>query len=293
MANQPLVTVIIPTYNRAPFLSKAIDSVLNQSYKTFELIVVDDGSTDETKSILDDYVKKDNRIRVFSQINQGQSVARNKALDEAKGDFICFLDSDNFWPKNKLKTQTNFLNENENVDVVYGDIITIDEDGSEVSRNNMKRYSGKIARWMLRDNCVSMNTAMAKRQCFNEMGGMSGTRRVADDYDLWLRFSAVYNFAYVPDFWAFYRVMKDQISSDKMARFESNELIINKFKLQFSDCLSKVEFDRGFSVFHIRKARYLTSVGKKRDAYRELFKALKYRPLDFVVWRGIAAVCLR
>ena len=293
MDKNPLVTVITPTYNRADFLPQAIDGVLAQTYGNFELIVVDDGSTDNTPDILSDYAKRDDRVRTFRQDNQGQSIARNKAIQEARGEFICFLDSDNHWPDHKLEQQVDLFRENPDVDVIYGDIVTVDESDTELSRKNMSRYSGNIARWMLRDNCVSMNTAMAKRRCFDEMGGMSGERRVADDYDLWLRFSARYKFLYVPEYWAYYRVMEDQISSDKTARFDSNEAIIRDFRSKFPDALTDKEFDAGFAVFYVRKARYLASIGRKREAFRELYKALGYRPFGKVVWRGAAAIALK
>lgn len=292
-ATSPLVTIITPTYNRAAFLPKAIESVLEQTHRSFEFLIVDDGSTDNSAEILDHYATRDSRVRIFRQENQGQSVARNKAIAKAKGDYICFLDSDNYWPESKLEQQLSVFDRNLDIDIVYGDIVTIDEHGHEVSRNNMSRYSGNIARWMLRDNCVSMNTAMAKRHCFEELGAMSGQRRVADDYDLWLRFSARFTFLYEPEYWAYYRVMDDQISTDKTARFDSNEAIINDFRSRFPDALSAREFDAGFAVFHVRKARYLASVGRKRNALAELRKAFGYCPFGYAVWRGAAAVLLK
>ncbi|MCR8915829.1 glycosyltransferase [Marinobacter panjinensis] len=293
MESNPLVTVITPTYNRADFLPEAIDGVLAQTFGDFELIVVDDGSTDNSSEILADYEAKDSRVRIFRQENQGQSVARNRALAEARGEYICFLDSDNYWPPEKLQQQVALFDEHPEVDVIYGDTITIDENGVELTRHNMTRYSGHIAKWMLRDNCVSMNTAMARRKCFDDMGGMSGQRRVADDYDLWLKFSAQFQFLYVPEFWAYYRVMDDQISSDKTARFASNEAIIHDFRRSYPDAVSEEEFNAGFAVFYVRKARYLAAVGRKKEAFRELYKALRHRPFGKVVWRGVAAVTLR
>ena len=96
MDENPLVTIITPTYNRAAFLPQAIDGVLAQTYGNLELIIVDDGSTDNSPEILSEYQNKDDRIRVYRQENQGQSIARNKAIREARGEFICFLDSDNY-----------------------------------------------------------------------------------------------------------------------------------------------------------------------------------------------------
>lgn len=288
----PLVSIITPTYNRADFIEQAVNSVLAQTYPNFELLIVDDGSTDNTRELLEPSLA-DSRVRYFHQENQGQSVARNLALSEATGDFVCFLDSDNYWPVEKLEKQIELFTRYPDYDVIYGDIIVIDENDREVTRKNMRRYSGHIAIHMIRDNCVSMNTAMARRRCFDELGAMSGTRRVADDYDLWLRFSARFRFLYVPAYFAYYRVMEDQISSDKTRRFDSNWQIICDFRREFPDAMSEEEFDAGFAAFHSRKARYLASQGSRGEALTEMAKALRLRPLSRASWRSLAAVLLK
>jgi len=290
--HRPLVSIITPTYNRADFISEAVESVLVQSYPDFELLIVDDGSEDNTSEVLGPYLN-DSRIKLFRQENQGQSVARNLALAEAKGEFICFLDSDNYWPKEKLEQQVRLFEKHPETDVLYGDNVIINEEGRELSRKNMSRYSGSIARQMIKDNCVAMNTTMARRKCFDEMGGMSGKRRVADDYDLWLRLSAKYIFRYEPEYWAWYRVMEDQISSDKTRRFKVNEEIIRDFRRDYPDALSIKEFDRGFAHFHLRKGRYLGSAGRKAEGIKEIGKAIRYAPLEYTVWRSFFAVLLK
>lgn len=290
--DEPLVSVITPTYNRAGFIAEALNSVLAQSYGNFELLVVDDGSTDETATVLESFTP-DSRVRCFYQPNQGQSVARNLALAHARGDLVCFLDSDNVWPETKLARQVAVFRDAPEVDVVYGDIITIDEQGREVSRKNMRRHSGHIAFPMLKDNCVSMNTTMARKRCFDEMGGMSGQRRVADDYDLWLKFSARYHFYYLPEYLAYYRVMEDQISSDKSRRYDTNEAIIHDFRKAFPGVLSAAKFDEAFSFFYTRKARYFASTGQYSVAFFSLMKAIRYRPLYRAPWRALGAILFR
>ena len=211
--DKPKVSIITPTWNRADLISEAVESVLAQTWANWELLIVDDGSTDNTREVLAPYLE-DPRIHYFYQENQGQSVARNLALKHAKGAYISFLDSDNRLVPEKLEWALEALASNPDVDIVYGDIITIDEQGNEISRENMRRYSGRIAKYLIVDNCVSMNTAVVRRKCFDEMGGFNTERRVADDFELWLRFSARYSFLYIPKFMAFYRVMDNQISSD-------------------------------------------------------------------------------
>ncbi len=289
---EPLVSIITPTFNRADFINKAVNSVLAQTYNNFEFLIVDDGSTDSTRELVQPALA-DPRLQYFHQENQGQSIARNLALSKARGDFVCFLDSDNYWPAEKLSTQIELFRKHPEYDVIYGDIIVVDENDREITRRNMRRYSGQIAKYMIRDNCVSMNTAMARRKCFEELGGMSGKRRVADDYELWLKFSAKYRCLYVPEFLAYYRVMDDQISSDKTRRFDSNWQIINDFRREFPDAMTEREFDSGFAAFHRRKARYLASQGARAEAFSEMASALRLRPLERASWRSLAAVLVK
>lgn len=284
-----LISIITPTYNREAFLPAAIESVLAQSYKEFELIIVDDGSTDNSRELINVYADKDQRVKYLYQENQRQSVARNYALSIAKGDFICFLDSDNYWPHDKLEKSLKAFEQHPEADIVYGDCITIDEQGNELHRNNMRRYSGSIAALLLKDNFVSMNTTMTRRKCFNEMGGMSGKRRVADDYDLWLKFSARYRFQYIPEFLAYYRVMENQISSNKKLRFETNEKIILDFLAAFPDAVSEYEKKAGLTAFYTRKARHY-AVSDKKEAYKAIRIALGINPFSLGVWRSFAKI---
>ena len=96
MLTKPKISVIIPVYNVEKWLNKCVDSILSQSYENFEVILVNDGSTDKSKDICDQYLKEDNRVKVFDILNSGQSVARNIGLKEAKGDYILFIDSDDY-----------------------------------------------------------------------------------------------------------------------------------------------------------------------------------------------------
>ncbi|UUA71389.1 glycosyltransferase family 2 protein [Cellvibrio sp. QJXJ] len=284
-----LISIITPTYNREAFLPAAIESVLAQSYKEFELIIVDDGSTDNSRELINAYADKDPRVKYLYQENQRQSVARNYALSIAKGDFICFLDSDNYWPHDKLEKSLKAFEQHPEADIVYGDCITIDEQGNELHRNNMRRYSGNIAALLLKDNFVSMNTTMTRRKCFNEMGGMSGKRRVADDYDLWLKFSSRYRFQYIPEFLAYYRVMENQISSNKKLRFETNEKIILDFLAAYPDAVSEQEKKAGLTAFYTRKARHYAASDKK-EAYKAIRIALGISPFSSGVWRSFAKI---
>lgn len=283
------VSVVTPTYNRARFLPEAVNSVLAQTYTDLELIIVDDGSVDDTRNVLEPFLA-DGRVRYFYQENQGQSYARNLALEIAAGDFIAFLDSDDLWAPDKLEKQLAVLQKEPEVDIVHGDEAMIDEHGAVISLENMKRYSGRITRRLLADNSVSITTALVRRRCFDEMGGFDTSVGVADDYELWLRFSARYCFHYQPDIVASYRVMADQISSDKRRRFAANERIIREFLVRYGEVLSPGELRWGVARFYCRKARYFASVGERGEAASAIVRALCNAPLDSAVWKALYRV---
>lgn len=288
---RPRVSVIIPTYNREKFIAFAVESVLNQSFGDWELIVIDDGSTDQTRALFNSWFD-DPRIRYFYQENQGQSVARNRGVAEANGDFIGFLDSDDIWLSDKLEKQLAVFDRCTDVDIIHGDEIIIDEVGKVLSKLNMTRYSGFITARLLADNCISMTTALVRRGCFEEMGGFDESDRVAEDYELWLRFSTRYRFHYEPGYVTLYRSMADQLSTNTRLRLLANERIINRFLARFPDAVSPEERRSGLCRFHIRKARYLASAGCRIEAIRAIFDAFCLRPLDKGVWRGVYRVCV-
>ena len=289
----PLISVIIATYNRRDFIVEAVHSALDQTYRNIEVIIVDDGSTDDTRFLIEKEFGADPRVSYYYQSNNKRASAFNHGLSYAKGEYIAIVDSDNRWLPRRLESGLDALKKNPDYDIAYGDIILIDECGDEISRQNMKRYSGKITNQLIKDNCVTINTALVPRKCFDEMGPMDISRKRADDYELWLRMSTAYSFLYIPEFLTEYRVIEDQISSDKTRRFEANLSIISDFKKAFPDALTEEEFDIGFAAFHIRKARYLASTGKKKEALKEIVHAVKLRPLGRNTWRGLAAVLLK
>ncbi len=181
------VSVIIPAYNRAGTLKKAIDSVLNQSFKDFELIVIDDGSTDETLEILRDY---QDRLKSVTIPHSGVSAARNRGIEEAEGDFMAFLDSDDYWLPEKLAVQTDFFRRNPEARICQTDE-TWHRHGKRV--NPGKRHhkpSGDIFYQSLRLCLVSPSAVMIRRDLFDDVGVFDESLPACEDYDLWLRISA-------------------------------------------------------------------------------------------------------
>ena len=194
----PQVSVIIPTYNREALLERSIKSVLAQEEVFFELIIIDDGSTDKTAQLIQTI--NDPRIRYFYQSNSGPSAARNNGISQAVAPFIAFLDSDDEWMPNKLKKQLDFFKEHSEYMICQTEEIWI-RNGRRV--NPMKKHqkmSGDIFEKSLELSIVSPSCVMMKRKFFSEIGSFDETLPVCEDYDLWLRASAQFPFGLVEEF---------------------------------------------------------------------------------------------
>lgn len=185
----PMVSVVIPTYNRLPKVKDAIESVLSQTYRDFEFWVVDDGSTDGTGEALRAF---GNKIKYISQDNRGASAARNLGARVSRGKYLAFLDSDDLWEPEKLEIQVKCMEENPQFPLCYTDEIWI----RKGIRVNPKKRHGKYSGWIF-EKClplciISPSSALMKRALFEEIGGFDETLPVCEDYDFWLRVTCCY-----------------------------------------------------------------------------------------------------
>jgi glycosyltransferase involved in cell wall biosynthesis len=184
------VSVIIPTYNRAEKVCRAISSVLSQTYEDFELIVIDDGSDDHTREFLSRF--RDNIVLINHSQNMGVSAARNSGIAKAVGEFIAFLDSDDQWMPEKLEVQIDFFRENPDAVACQTGEIWI-RNGIRVNpKNRHLKPSGDIFESSLELCLVSPSAVMLKRSLLDEVGLFDESFPVCEDYDLWLRISNKY-----------------------------------------------------------------------------------------------------
>ena len=182
----PTVSVIIPTYNRWPMVGEAIESVLAQSYRSWELIVVDDGSTDDTSERLALYGSK---IKYISRQRSGVAAARNHGIASATGQYVAFLDSDDLWMPRKLEVQTAFMEQHPNVQICQTEEIWIRRGVRVNPKAKHAKPSGDIFRSSLDLCLVSPSAVMMSTPLFTESGGFDESFPVCEDYDLWLRIS--------------------------------------------------------------------------------------------------------
>lgn len=263
-----MISVIIPAFNSEQFIVQAIESVFFQTYQNFELIVVDDGSRDNTRNILENY-KDTKNISLISQKNQGAAAARNAGIKSSRGDYISFLDSDDVWLPRKLEVQKKCIESKPKIGVVYSDWSTFDENGIieenfPLSRK-LPRPSGDIFNELIGSCLLSTITVMIKKEVFNDVGYFDEHLVRGEDYDLWLRIAAKHLFVYCPGTVAMYRQRSGSLThsitkakdhkpdelmviNNTLERYPEKRKEINdkKLKRRYSD----VYFQRGYSAYY-------------------------------------------
>ncbi|MFQ6083718.1 MAG: glycosyltransferase family 2 protein [Candidatus Aminicenantia bacterium] len=185
----PKVSVIIPTYNRAKFLQQAIESVLSQEYSDFELLVIDDGSTDNTEEVVQSFGA---RIRYFYQPHQGVSAVRNLGLSNSEGRFIAFLDSDDLWKKEKLRVQMEFMKNSPQAKVCYTEEIWVRKGVRVNPKKKHRKYSGWIFDKVVPICLLSLSSALFRREIFDKIGWFDESLPACEDYDFGLRLAKKY-----------------------------------------------------------------------------------------------------
>lgn len=190
------VSVIIPTFDRLSYLKAAVESVLNQSYQDFELIIVDDGSNDDTEKFVE---KLGSGVKYFYQKNHGVSFARNRGIREAQGHFVTFLDSDDLWLENKLELQMDLMESHPDAMVCYTDEIWIRKGVRVNPKKKHKKHSGWIFEYCLPLCIVSPSSVLMRREFFYLIGYFDENLPACEDYDLWLRASLKMPFHFIPE----------------------------------------------------------------------------------------------
>ena len=193
-----LVDIVIPSYNRKAFLKRAILSVQNQTFKNWNLWVVDDGSTDETANMVCTFFAGDPRVKIISlKSNQGVSRARNTGTRQGKGEWVAFLDSDDEWTPEKLEKQMKFAINNPNFPLIHCNEIWIKDGKILHQKKHHKKQGGRIFLSSVRLCCISPSSVVLKRSLLREVGGFREDFPVCEDYEMWLRVTSRYSVGFV------------------------------------------------------------------------------------------------
>jgi len=190
------ISVIIPTYNREVYLERAIESVFTQTYQNYELIIIDDGSTDNTSQIIRQFK---NQVRYYSQLHAGVSSARNLGLEKSEGTWVAFLDSDDYWLPRKLARQMECLAEHPQWLVMQTDEKWVRRGVVVNPMKKHRKYSGWIFPQCLPLCIVSPSAVIVHQKVFNDIGVFDASLPVCEDYDLWLRIALKYEIGLLPE----------------------------------------------------------------------------------------------
>jgi glycosyltransferase involved in cell wall biosynthesis len=289
---RPLVSVIIATYNMGQYLADAIRSVLEQSRPNLELLVIDDGSTDNTREVVNSF-KEDTRLRYHWQPNSGQTRAKNVGVSLARGSFIAFCDADDLWTADKLERQLPAFDDKGRVAVVYSRNRKVDENGMPLanSHNLTPLPSGQVTRQLFIENFVSFGTAIIRRSCLEEVGGFEEAHRMGIDWDLWLRLSIKYEFRYVDAVTYLYRIWPGQISRNWRGRYEHAFRIMKRFIAEHPGAVPTATVNEAYAHCYAQRALLRAELDREYfNAVGDIYNSLKYRPLYLPAWRTFVKI---
>ena len=312
------VSVILPTYNRAGYIKDAIESVLNQTYKSIELLIIDDGSTDNTYEVISPFLK-DGRIRYIKQENSGAAAARNKGLALRTGKYVAFIDSDDIWEKGKLEIQLEVMNTLPEAAIVFSDFsakyhngliekshirtyfgvlntynLRLDDVFSHKLTGNItginngeKVYWGNIYKTMIFGNIILTSTTLFRHEVFNSTGTFDTNYKTLEDYDLFLKLTKRFIAAFVDKPLICYRYSENQLSGNLFFGKLCTNLIdiFNKNIATIKDeeflKKNRKKIKRRLGTFYAMQAYYYFSHDNMALAAKHYWQSIRNNPVNY------------
>jgi len=287
----PTVSVIIPAYNHSKSVKEAIESVLNQSFANLEVIIIDDGSTDDTRSVIEQI--QDSRIRYYYKDNGGRCTARNLGLFKAQGQYIAFLDHDDLWPPEYLHTLINQLEKNRDYGIAYARIIVLRPDGSKRELGSPDRLKSG---WLTKDYfysspCISPSATCFRASVWEDTFWDEKLQIASEDYDVFLRLSTKTKFLFVPDTYLIKREQTDIAArndrGDDNLIYGALSLARFYFHLGGDKYISKSILKRKISHRYRKAGRLNEQLRNRRAAILLFKKAISYYPFDIRLYFDI------
>jgi len=280
----PFISVVIPTYNSENFITKALETVFSQTYNNYEVIISDDGSTDNTVNVVKSFFLKypDREKKLLINKHEGPGAARNKGIEIASGDWVSFLDSDDFWDHNKLECVVKHVLDNEGTDLVCHSIIVI-EGANENLMIPSKYFNNKIDPFLsiYRENCLHTLALTVRKSILYQAGLFDNTLPSAQDYDLWIRLGMINNIkmGFIDDSLATHIIREGNISSNVERRLQYMLEISRKYyaelkKVSKVPIIEKIRFD----------GRIYSSIGLKLLRRKDITKGICYLLFGLLKW---------
>lgn len=285
----PLVSIVTPTYNQAEYLEETIQSVLSQTYKNIEYIVLDDGSTDNTQEVLSRF---NGRIRCKSHSNVGQAKTLNRGWAMSRGSILGYLSSDDLLNPNAIERLVETFIQQPEVPVVYCDYDLIDAKGRIFRR--VKTEDFDVNRLIIDLVCQPGPGALFRREVFEDLGGWNEALRQVPDFEFWLRASRFGHFCRIPEALARYRVHKDSASFRPISSERSVEII--KVMVSYWGGVHSMESNRSIATARLVSCKSHFQSGRLKDGFEQLINALcsdKSKIFNINTWRLIGSGLFR
>ena len=287
MLEKPLISIVLPTYNRKGVIGRAINSVIRQSYHKWELIIIDDGSTDGTEEFIRTYGNSYN-IKYVKQPNRGVSISRNNGISLSKGEYIAFIDSDDEWIERKLEAQLDFFNLHTEIALVFSNANLIKPDGIIASKPEIIKHDRDeifTLESVFKDPYFGIPTVMIRKDIFDIVGKFDESLNTAEDIDLFLRISLKKSIGYQHDKFANIYISGGSLTSSKgkekgtISTFENNILVIKRFIEENKYICIENNCDINGAMFNLycSYARALLSGGNMKQARDKIISAHKYK----------------
>jgi glycosyltransferase involved in cell wall biosynthesis len=288
-ASSPVISVIIPAYNAGRFIADTLDSVLRQTFKDFEIVIVDDGSTDNTVELIKTWMEKDPRIRLIQQKNAGGPAARNTAIANSRGRFIAPLDADDLWFPRKLEKQHAVLSvAGPEIGLVYAWTLYLDEQGKPTGGYADHLEEGDMFLKMICFNYVANgSTPLFRRECIETCGNYRNEFPGIEDQDLFIRIAARYQFRVVPEFLVGYRQVGGSLSRNIPVMVSGHTRLMKDVSERFPGVPNRV-FSWSSGIFFAFAAMRSVDGGNVMAALRFFLTAVWHDPT--VILRAFLAV---
>jgi glycosyltransferase involved in cell wall biosynthesis len=287
------VSVVIANYNMAKFVEQAIRSVLEQTQSPLEVIVVDDGSTDQSREVIRRVAVDDSRVVVIEQCNAGQTRAKNAGVAAARGTVIGFCDADDYWAPSKLELQLPLF-ERPEIGLVFGRARRVDLSGATLAVVPQRYWTGRVLDALIVENFIPFGTALVRSKAFRDAGGFDERYRMGIDWEAWLRLARLHEFAFLDAVVYTYRVWEGQMSTNTGGRFDAALRIMEDFERRFPGAVARSALKLGFASTFANRAHW-QAVGKGFSAAvaADLWRAIQAAPLNLLPWKVTAKCILR
>lgn len=278
----PQVSVIIPTYNRAKLLHSAITSVLNQTFQDFEIVVIDDGSQDNTQEIVKNF--HDERIRyICHKENKGEAGTRNTGIINSHAEYIAFLDDDDEWLPEKLQQQVGLLKDSESkVGCIYTGYLVVDITKGKIIRRRIPIKRGNIYHDLFVRNYIGVpSTVILRRECFQKVNLFDENITFGTDYDMWIRIAKEFHFDYIEKPLVKYYIHKNRLSANLDIQIKGFETILKKYN-QFFTLNNKI-----YCHQYIYLGLLYCCTGNFKKGREIFFKTIRLRPFGIRSYLGL------